>query len=93
MWWASGERQHVFVDLVVTQQGLRLEVKVGRQKGLKREVSGGGWPGVVVAPAPRISHHGVKRVIKRELVRLSTRHPPHALIGWTESALCLAASC
>lgn len=28
MWWGSGEKRHVFVDLVVTQQGLRLEVGV-----------------------------------------------------------------
>lgn len=30
MWWASGERQHVFVDLVVTQQGFRVAVGVGK---------------------------------------------------------------
>ncbi|KAI9524933.1 hypothetical protein NQZ68_014468 [Dissostichus eleginoides] len=55
MWRASEDRQHVFVDLVVTQQGLRLEVGVGRRKRLKREVAGGlKW-----LPAPHISHRGV----------------------------------
>lgn len=101
MWRASGERQHVFVDLVVTQQGLRVEVKVGRQKRLKREVGwglgGGSWPGVKVAPDssyfPSWGPAEVRRVIERELVSLSALRAPCALIGWTESPLCLAASC
>lgn len=59
MWWASGERQHVFVDLVVTQQGLRLEVKVGRQKRLKREVRGVVGIEFKWLPAPHISRRGV----------------------------------
>lgn len=40
MWWASGERQHVFVDLVVTQQGLRLVGGWGAKEAKEREV---GW--------------------------------------------------
>lgn len=59
MWSASEERQHVFVDLVVTQHGLRLEVKVGRRKRLKREVRGVVGVGLKWLPAPHISHCGV----------------------------------
>lgn len=87
----------MFVDLVVTQQGLRLEVKVGRQKRLKREVGGGGCRGVKMALSssyfPLWGPAEVRKVIERELVSLSTLRAPHTLIGWTESVLCLAASC
>ncbi|KAK5878647.1 hypothetical protein CesoFtcFv8_024037 [Champsocephalus esox] len=93
MWRASEERQHVFVDLVVTQQVLRLEVGVGRQRRLKREVAGG----VKVAPGssyfPSWGPAEVRRVTERELVSLAVFSAPRALIGWPESALSLAASC
>lgn len=49
----------MFVDLVVTQQGLRLEVKVGRQKRLKREVRGVVGMELKWLPAPHISRSGV----------------------------------
>lgn len=49
----------MFVDLVVTQQGLRLEVKVGRQKRLKREVRGVVGMELKWLPAPHISRRGV----------------------------------
>lgn len=62
MWWASGERQHVFVDLVVTQQGLSVEVGVGRRRRLKREVEGRGGVELKWLPAPHISH---RRVLQR----------------------------
>lgn len=87
----------MFVDLVVTQQGLRVEVKVGRQKRLKRKAGGVSWLGVKVAPGssyfPSWGPAEVRRVIERELVSLSTLRAPCTLIGWPESLLCLAASC
>lgn len=96
MWWASGERQHVFVDFLVTQQGLRPEVGVGGRRRLKRG-SGGGWREVKVAPGssyfPSRGPAEVRRVTERELVSLSVLHTPCALIGWPESVLSLAASC
>lgn len=89
----------MFVDLVVTQQGLRVEAGVGSQRRLKREVGGGGGGcrGFKVAPGSSYflsqGPAEVRRVTERELVSLSMLRAPHALIGWPESVLSLAASC
>lgn len=77
MWWASGQRQHVFVDLVVTHQVLGEEAVVGRRRRLKREVGG---RGVEVAPGssyfPSWGPAEVRRVTERELVSLSVLRAP-----------------
>lgn len=60
MWWGPAERQCVFVDLVVTQQGLRPELKVGELKGAKeRGVAGMFGAALKWLLAPHISHRGV----------------------------------
>ena len=87
----------MFVDLVVTQQGLRLEVKVGKRKRPKRDVEGVCWCGAKVAPGfSCFELRGpaeLRRVMERELVSISTLCAPHTLIGRLESVLCSAASC
>lgn len=84
----------MFVDLVVTQQGLRVEVGAVEAKEAKERGCRGG---VKVTPGssyfPSRGPAEVRRVTERELVSLSVLRAPRALIGWPESAFSLAASC
>lgn len=86
----------MFVDLVVTQQGLRLEPEVEGRRRLKREV-GGFCRGAKVAPGssyfPSWGPAGVKKVTERELVSLNMLYAPHVLIGYSESVLSMPVSC
>lgn len=66
----------MFADLVVVQQFVRLGTKVRRQKGLKREVSRE-LGGVVLLPLLLVFPiAGVRRVIKKELVKHCGVCPP-----------------
>lgn len=92
MWWASGERQHVFVDLVVTQQGLKPAVGVEGVKEAKESRPGkelwsnrGGGLWVKVGPGssnfPSRGPAEVRRVTERGLVILSMFLAPCTVIG------------